>query len=174
MDSLTELFSSMENLDDLKPGSAPSLECVEEGRLTSAADATRFILGGNATFTLKSKATGARFTFRVRKPKDVDPGRDPVFFVSLMNGPDNESQYAYFGFLRRGVYFHGGRKARVAEDAPSAKAFAWAYRALMRGEIPAQLEVWHEGRCCRCGRKLTVPESIKSGIGPECASRMGG
>ena len=27
---------------------------------------------------------------------------------------------------------------------------------------------WHEGRCGRCGRKLTVPESIEAGYGPEC------
>jgi hypothetical protein len=33
--------------------------------------------------------------------------------------------------------------------------------------------VWHEGRCGRCGRKLTVPESIESGFGPECASILG-
>jgi hypothetical protein len=28
--------------------------------------------------------------------------------------------------------------------------------------------VWHEGSCARCGKKLTVPESIESGFGPEC------
>ena len=26
-------------------------------------------------------------------------------------------------------------------------------------------------RCCRCGRKLTVPASIHNGMGPECASK---
>jgi len=30
----------------------------------------------------------------------------------------------------------------------------------------------HEGKCGRCGRKLTVPLSIETGIGPECASKM--
>ena len=34
------------------------------------------------------------------------------------------------------------------------------------------LEVWHEGRCGRCNRALTVPESIASGIGPECAKHV--
>jgi len=28
--------------------------------------------------------------------------------------------------------------------------------------------VFHEGACGRCGRTLTVPESIASGFGPEC------
>jgi Family of unknown function (DUF6011) len=67
---------------------------------------------------------------------------------------------------------HGGQKSRVGREAPSAKAFDWAWRALTKGTMPANLEVWHEGRCGRCGRKLTVPESIARGIGPECAGRM--
>jgi len=33
------------------------------------------------------------------------------------------------------------------------------------------LEIWHEGRCGRCNRKLTVPASIALGIGPECGQR---
>jgi hypothetical protein len=28
-----------------------------------------------------------------------------------------------------------------------------------------------EGRCARCGRKLTVPASLSFGLGPECAGR---
>ncbi len=31
----------------------------------------------------------------------------------------------------------------------------------------------HEGRCGRCGRTLTVPESVTEGIGPECRKIMG-
>jgi len=34
-------------------------------------------------------------------------------------------------------------------------------------------ELMHEGRCGRCGRPLTRPESIQSGIGPICAT-LGG
>jgi hypothetical protein len=33
------------------------------------------------------------------------------------------------------------------------------------------MELWHEGRCGKCGRALTVPESIESGLGPVCESR---
>lgn len=43
-----------------------------------------------------------------------------------------------------------------------------AEHAIAGGVIPPSLEVWHEGRCGRCGRALTVPESIASGIGPVC------
>ena len=40
-----------------------------------------------------------------------------------------------------------------------------------KARIPEHLEIFHEGRCCACGRKLTTPESILSGIGPECAKK---
>jgi hypothetical protein len=30
-------------------------------------------------------------------------------------------------------------------------------------------EVMHVGKCCKCRRLLTTPESIQRGIGPECS-----
>ena len=38
--------------------------------------------------------------------------------------------------------------------------------------LPEGYEARHEGRCARCGRALTVPESIDSGFGPECARKV--
>lgn len=133
---------------------------------TVAADAIRFMYAGNATVTLASERTGDRFTFRIRKSPD-----GKMHFVSLMNGPDNEFSFAYMGYIRRGVFFHGGKKAKVAIDAKAVLAFSWTWKQLARNTMPEQLRVWHEGRCGRCARKLTVPESIASGFGPECVTR---
>ena len=59
--------------------------------------------------------------------------------------------------------------AGLPADDLKAKAFAWFWRVLNgSGNFPAGFEFWHEGRCCRCGKRLTVPESIQGGIGPEC------
>lgn len=167
--SLTEMFDALDTpLGKPEAGSFTVDSAGEQGRFASAADALQFINGGNATVTLQSKKTGARFTYRIRASKD-----GAVHFVSLLNGPDNETAYAYFGYIRRGYFNHGGTKARVSADASSAKAFAWAYRSFAQGVIPDSLEVWHEGRCGRCGRKLTVPSSIASGFGPECEGKIG-
>lgn len=136
-------------------------------KFDSADEATRFIQAGNATITLKSLATETRFTYRIRESED---GR--CFFVSLMNGSDNESSFVYIGIIRDGE-FRWTAKSRVSKDAPSFRAFTWMFNNVIVGNvIPSALEIWHEGRCGRCGRKLTVPESIASGIGPECAGRM--
>lgn len=140
------------------------------GRLATADVALAYIRAGKATVTLVSVKTGARFTYRVSAADDSD-----TLFVGLLNGPDNTANYAYLGRVSRGVFWAGRKVPRagdISPDAPSSKAFAWAWRALVRGEMPDSLEVWHEGRCGRCSRKLTVPASIASGFGPECAGRM--
>lgn len=129
----------------------------------------RFLLAGRARFTLVSKATGTRFTYQVRRKADAD-----VFFVSVLTGSDNENAYTYVGFVKAGrpsEFIHGGQKARITRDAPSAKALAWAWPRLSMGDLPTTCEVHHEGRCGRCGRALTVPESITMGLGPECAGK---
>jgi hypothetical protein len=97
----------------------------------------QFALAGNATFTLQSQKTGTRFTFKVRVAED----NATMSFVSVLIGPDNERDYRYLGFLRRGVYFHGGPKAKIAREAPSALAFQWWWTNLMRGvgEPPPRL-----------------------------------
>lgn len=131
-----------------------------------------FLFAGRATVTLRSQATGARFTFKVAHKEGGD-----VSFVSLLTGPSNEADYRYLGLLPdndhdrlRGV---GRGKSCASHDAPSARAFQYLLDYIAGRVTGKGLEVWHEGRCGRCNRKLTVPESIESGIGPECASRMG-
>lgn len=141
-------------------------------QLTDGTQARKFILGGNARVTLVSQKTGTRFTFRVRA-KDVpkDSAAVPPWFVQLLTGRENNSDYTFLGtiFEDAATYRHG-RKSNVSPEAPSAKGFAWAWSFLAKGELPPGCEVWHEGRCGRCGRALTVPESIAMGLGPECAS----
>lgn len=134
----------------------------------ATADAVRnFALAGNATLTLVSKATGNRFTFKIRKKDETTP-----HFVKLLRGADNESDYTFLGTIFDAKHYRHGRRSPIGETAPSAKAFEWFWHGIEANHLSEQLEVWHEGRCGRCGRKLTVPESIVSGFGPECVGRI--
>jgi hypothetical protein len=142
-------------------------------------DTRTFALAGNATFTVTSRKTGTRFTYKVRKPSPTTP-----HFVKLLSGPDNESDYRFFGTIFTNTDAKTGRTSfdfrhahptstMISPEAPAAKAFSWLWRNLDNPDNLAQVEIHHEGRCCRCGRKLTVPESIESGIGPECRNMLG-
>jgi hypothetical protein len=140
---------------------------VKTGRLTDAKSALAFILAGNATVTLRSVLTGTRYTYKVRQSKDK-----PFHFVKLLTGANNESDYEYLGIIRNGVFKLTG-KSRMTMTSLPVKAFAWTLAKLAANDLPNTLEIWHEGRCGRCGRKLTVPSSIVTGFGPECSDALG-
>jgi len=137
-------------------------------QFTDATIARAAMLAGNATMTLVSKKTGTRYTFKVRAAKD-----GKLHFVSLLTGSNNENDFSYIGIIPQDKRFRTTAKTAAPESAP-VKGFGWAFSKLAAGEMPEALEVWHEGKCCKCGRKLTVPSSVASGIGPECAAKMAG
>lgn len=128
--------------------------------------ARNFLLGGRACLTLVSAKTSKRFTYRI-----VQKHKDFPHFVSVLTGPENTRDYSFLGTIFRKEEYAHGRKSRISSSAPCAQALTWALRYLLQGVLPPQCEVWHDGRCGRCGRMLTVPESVSLGVGPECAKR---
>lgn len=129
----------------------------------------RFALAGDAIFTVRSLRTGVRFTYRIDTDR-LQPARPS--FVSVLTGPDNSSDYTFLGSIFDGgrTYRHGTR-SRISADAPSAVAFAWLWSHRGDADLDTRVEIMHAGRCCRCGRTLTTPESVAAGIGPECSKK---
>jgi hypothetical protein len=68
---------------------------------------------------------------------------------------------------------HKVNAAAIPQDDVRARGFAWFWSRLGSGTFPATFEFWHEGRCAACARRLTVPQSIATGFGPDCADRLG-
>ena len=144
------------------------MNAMGPGRLATAEVALDFILAGNATFTVRSTKTQNRFTYKVK----AVPDKSDFWFVALMSGPDNEVSFQYLGTIRNRD-FQLGRKSRINRTAPSFLAFDWFWKNVAHAKaLPSSVEAWHEGKCGMCNRKLTVPESIERGIGPECNKRF--
>ena len=169
----------------IKTGTRPSGRVDDmsaSARLTDPAVAWRFLLAGNAIFSMVSGRTGVRYTFRLSrgKPRDGDD-RPPPWFLSSLVGPSNTDDYAFIATaFAEGVPGGGGERVQTVRAAkgvdPRDKrvlAVAWLIDRLRRGELPATVEFWSSGACGRCGRLLTTPESVERGIGPECWERMG-
>jgi len=93
--------------------------------------------------------------------------------VGYLSGPNNEGDYTYFGHItsdggiifwrswttsNQGIRINGIIRA-LARLASSKEECGKAY-------------ALKSGRCWRCNRLLTVPESIKRGIGPECLTKI--
>src|SRR5271156_5981576 len=142
-----------------------------QGQITDPKAALTFMLAGKATVTLRSLQSGNRYTFKIVAAEKRNPNDAPTWFVKLLNGPDNTNSFVYIGIIR-GNQFVWTSKSRVGKDAPSVLGFTYVLECLAVNSIN-NFEVWHEGKCGRCGRKLTVPESINTGFGPDCAEMVG-
>jgi len=134
-----------------------------------------FFLGGNATFTVENP-TGDYYTFKIRKAKGNARYNNQPYFVGLLSGPNNETDYTYLGMmdnLETGS-IRLTAKSRMKDDSKPVKVVRWALlHSFGDGLIPEGYKIRHEGKCACCGRALTVPESLTRGIGPECWNKMG-
>jgi hypothetical protein len=133
------------------------------GRKLKNTDALKFIFAGKSIVTFLNTKTGNRFTFKTKAAKDSN-----MFFVSVLNGPEN---WTYIGTCIEGKFRHG-RKSNISADAQSVKVFDFVLAKLVLGTLQDFVEVWHEGHCGKCGKRLTVTSSIENGLGPECIKSL--
>lgn len=141
----------------------------EKYKMTNVDDIKRFLIGGKAILTLESEKTGRWFTFKIKKAKKDDE-KSP-FFVSVLAGQDNENSYSYMGTIFNNdgkLTFSLTKKSSMGEDALSYKSFRFFFDLLMVNKLHKDMSIYHRGMCGRCGRTLTVPESLINGLGPEC------
>ncbi len=131
-----------------------------------------FVLGDKAIFTVVDCESRKRYTYRVVR-SDRDDAESP-WFIEVLTGTDNTRDYSYVGCVfpsDRARYLHD-IGSRVGVEAPSVNGFRWLLCQINNGGSHLdEIEFWHEGRCCMCGRTLTVPESIKNGVGSICMSK---
>lgn len=125
-------------------------------------DALKFILAGKAIFTVLNPNSGNRFTFKIKKAKQGNN-----YFASVLSGTDNNTDYTYIGHINSTGLNHSA-KSKVSIDSKSFRTLKYVLAKLDSKSLDSFIEVYHEGKCGRCGRKLTTPDSILSGFGPEC------
>lgn len=135
----------------------------------------RFVLAGNAVFTATS-VTGAHYTFKVKRvdPREGSYYKTAAYFVSLLTGSSNMSDFTYMGQLAPNTgEVRLTKKSNYTKDSTPFKVVNYVFGLLWREmPLPAGYDLQHEGKCGRCGRRLTHPESITSGIGPECSGKI--
>lgn len=130
-------------------------------------DAFDFIFAGNSLFTVLNTKTQNRFTFKVKNNKK-NSEQENLHFVKVLTNPEI---YEFIGTCFNKQYRHS-KKSRISNEAQSVKVFNYIITALSKKTLPEFIEIWHEGRCGKCGRVLTVPASISIGIGPECIKSL--
>jgi hypothetical protein len=145
-------------------------------RMTDREAIQTYILAGKSIFTLQSRVSGDRYTYKVSKPRGEDE-ETSMWFVEVLTGPDNTQDYTYLGLViplhyRRGLHVITTAKSRLTNDAPSVKAINWFVKQVTgKGAKLGQVDFWNAGRCSMCGRTLTS-EYAKIGIGPKCITYL--
>lgn len=142
-----------------------------------------FVTAGNAVFTVKFPQPidgRTHYTYKVERVEGQYQGKpSETYFVKFLAGSDNTDyrSYAYLGILNpTNGSVRLTAKSCCKEGAMVHKVISRVLARLIANEgdviKEAGWDVMHEGKCGRCGRMLTVPSSIESGIGPECAKKM--
>ena len=115
-----------------------------------------------AIFTIKSKATGKEFTYKISRKLWNEKWWT---FVKV------ETQYMNFKYL--GSYLNGKLYFKGSQIVtPSANAISFILGEVEKGRIgwlDSKMEIYHTGHCLCCGKTLTDSENINRGVGPVCA-----
>lgn len=146
----------------------------EDRALTEKKQQTlRYITAGNATFTIESTKINKRYTYKFYHRKNDNC--EYRYLVKRLYGSNNEDDYHFIGiyYADTGVY-----KSKAPQDAkPDHDKMLAAFLKMLHTdgiEWYPTCKFYMSSKCACCGRKLTTPESIERGIGPECFERLKG
>ena len=149
---------------------------MTEAQLKNTQDIRDYMFAGKAEFTLHSLPTDKHFTYKII---DLVTNYDnSMKFLYYLSGSDNDNDWQYACTIRQ-LKNSADQHITVKEtqksrgfSAPVMIAFRWFIYMLNKDQISIDLEFMHSGKCSACGRKLTMPESIRTGLGPVCRSRL--
>ena len=130
-----------------------------------------FIFMGRSVFTLENNETNNYLTFQIKEVKKNNKVVPNEFTVQCKSLGDKAYGYQFLGFLNTATKRFNTYK-RTPNTFIGFTVFFWLMQNLERLEDFTKLAIYHEGRCAKCSLPLTVPESIDSGIGPECKRKM--
>lgn len=144
-------------------------DCSEAAIELENAEPVAMVLA-DGTYTLVY-ANDEYFTFRVRSLRTGRlAGRRVVEFLS---GPQNELDFEAFGFANENTInvWRRFERGHLVNRAREIEAMSRNDRAALEAAGLRYAE--RSSRCRNCNRVLTVPASLASGYGPDCAANLG-
>lgn len=134
--------------------------------------ALEVLLAGNSEFILHSTKTNEDFRFKLCKQKKKDNANEFIYFVNYwLNG-----EYVYAGllwFTESEAKFSTGKNGKMPANSKEIKSLLFVINKLFNQETVQFLEIYHTGRCSKCGKKLTDLDSMLTGLGPTCSKNLG-
>lgn len=130
----------------------------------------QYILGGRAVLTLESP-NGKKHTYMYCIPRNADNFPEDVRFVYALHG----QKEFYLGMIELDT-FRLTKHSRFLPDTEIVRGAQYieGLRHSQKFLSDSPMNIYHEGICARCGRKLSDPKSIKIGFGRRCRKAVRG
>ena len=140
-------------------------------------EALRYVLAGKCEFTVVSGKTGMKLGYKLTKKKAnqvKDGGSEFIYYLNTKL--NNEMVYCgvlFFDEPSNSFKFGKGARGQLQADHLNVKSILYILNNLCVGNTNLNMRIYHVGKCGRCGRALSTPESILTGLGPECSRQCG-
>ena len=136
--------------------------------------ALKFMIAGKCEFILYSTKTKDKFYYKLTKKESRNSENEFIYFLNTKV----DGEYVYAGVMwfdeKQGEFMFGqGAKGQVNGSHLNIRSLLFVMNKLSSESELKFCEVYHVGTCGRCGKKLTTPESILTGLGPECCKKVG-
>lgn len=124
-----------------------------------------FLLAGNCRCNIENLKTGNRFTYKIKRSKDVKH----MYFVYVESGLGDI--YGGYFYVNANVFdYRKGEKGKL--DIEDVRIKALLYVLNKAPHLPSNVIVEHTGHCGRCDGKLDDLDSIKCGICSLCRETL--
>lgn len=134
-----------------------------------------YMLAGKSEVAMKSVNTGKTLSFKItKKESNKQNSSEYIYFINYIAG--DRSVYAGVMAYKEDTdtfEFYKGAKGNMDKDCIEIKGLLSVVNKLHKERYDLPVEIYHCGRCGKCGKRLTVPESVLTGLGPECAKKCG-
>lgn len=137
-------------------------------KFTSCDAIYRYCMGEQGVVTLQNPTNLKHHTYLFKKPAELNAFPEDVRFVYAVH---NGNKLFYVGMIEQDK-FRITRASRFGNHTEIVRGAYFIMRMMRDPKTLEQMDLYHQGVCCMCGRKLTSPKSIEFGIGPKCRKRI--
>lgn len=125
----------------------------------------RYLHAGKGVVTLAHPTTWKAHSYAFLYPKNSKEFPEGTIFVYVLH----EGHKLYLGMLD-GSNFRTTSRSKFTEDTESVRGARYIVSMANKQCLVdrREMNLYHSGKCCKCGRSLTAGSSMTQGIGKKC------
>lgn len=139
-----------------------------QGQLLTSQAVRTYITGGHGVCTLQNPLSKNKYTYLFMFPRNPKSFREGVMFCYVKKN----KEYQYVGMLEPDLRFRKTYASRFPSTSSEFRGAKYICDWARSPHFHSRMNLFHEGICAYCGRKLIDPKSISVGVGPKCRKKL--